>query len=198
MNYPEFFDKVESIKLQDKLALTLGAFYDGIYEISYKEVVKSAGHSCPTVAGAYLMTQVALQELYKDSLPQRGEIKVEFKESQDEGVAGVIAMVVTMITGATSNNGFKGLNGKFARTSLMSFDQDIKSSAKFTRMDTNESVDVVYDPSFVASDPRQLELMKKMMQGNSSKEEIKLFGSLWQKRVEKIILDKGNKAIKLL
>ena len=198
MNYPEFFDKVESIKLQDKLALTLGAFYDGVYEISYKEVVKAAGHSCPTVAGAYLMTQTALKELYKDSLPKRGEIKVEFKESQDEGVAGVIAMVVTMITGATTTNGFKGLNGKFARTSLMSFNQDIKSSAKFTRVDTNESVEVIYDPSFAPSNPKQLELMKKMLSGNASKDEIKLFGSLWQDRVEKIIFDPQKRAIKLL
>ena len=197
MNYPQFFDNVKPIQLQDKLAMTLGAFYDGKYEITYKEVVKSAGHSCPTVAGAYLMTQSALDALYGDNTPQRGEIKVSFSETQEEGVAGVIGMVVSMITGATTDNGFKGLSGKFARTNLMAFDQKISSSARFTRTDTNESVDVTYDPSFASVNPRQMELMKKMMQGISSKDELKEFGLLWQQRVENIMLDTSNRAITL-
>ena len=100
MNYPTFFDTIETIKLQDPLAQTLGAFYDGIYEITYMDVVKSAGHSCPTVTGAYLMTQAALKELFLHDNAIRGTVKVEFKEDLEEGVAGVIANVVSHITGA--------------------------------------------------------------------------------------------------
>jgi len=53
MNYPDFFDTVASIKVKDPLAQILGVFENGEYEIPYLEVVKAAGHSCPTVAGAY-------------------------------------------------------------------------------------------------------------------------------------------------
>jgi len=186
MSYPEFFDKVESIKLQDPIADILGAFDKGEYKISYLEVVKAAGHSCPTVAGAYLMTAAALKALYGDERAVRGNVKVEFAESLEEGVAGVIGNVVSHITGATDKSGFKGLGGKFARHSLMHFDTDINSSARFTRVNTQKSVDVFYDPSSVPADPAMMPLMQKTMQGAASKEEMQQFGALWQARVERI------------
>ena len=54
------------------------AIDDGIYEFSYLEIVKAAGHSCPTVAGAYLMTLEALKSLYAEQRAIRGDIKVSF------------------------------------------------------------------------------------------------------------------------
>ncbi len=186
MSYPKFFDEVKSIKLQDPLAQVLGAFENGEYEVSYLEVVKSAGHSCPTVAGAYLMTQAALDTLYGKSRAVRGDIKVEFAEPLEEGVAGVIGNVISQITGATDKSGFKGLGGKFARHSLMHFNAQISSSARFTRVDTLESVDVFYDHSQMPGNPEMMPLMQKIMQGVASAEEREKFGTLWQERVEKI------------
>ncbi len=186
MGYPSFFDEVATIKVQDPLSNVLGAFENGEYEFTYLEVVKSAGHSCPTVAGAYLMTQAALEALYKGERAVRGNIKVEFKESIEDGVAGVIGNVVSQITGATDKSGFKGLAGRFARHSLMHFNADINSSARFTRVDTNESVDIVYDPSSVPPNPAMQPLMQKMMQGVATDAELQEFGDIWQERVKRI------------
>ncbi|MFA5454744.1 MAG: FmdE family protein [Sulfurimonas sp.] len=186
MNYPKFFDTVESIKVVDPLSNVLGAFEGGVYEFNYLEVVKAAGHSCPTVAGAYITTLVGLKALYPNSPAIRGEIKVEFKESLEDGVAGVISNVVSQITGATDKSGFKGLGGKFARHSLMKFDAKISSSVKFTRVDNGKSVDVYYDPSLVGGSPKMQSLMQKMMGGMANKEEMKEFGELWQDRVKRI------------
>lgn len=186
MNYPKFFDTVESIKVVDPLSNVLGAFEGGVYEITFLEVVKAAGHSCPTVAGAYITTLVGLKALYPDSPAIRGEIKVEFKESLEDGVAGVISNVISQITGATDKSGFKGLGGKFARHSLMKFDAKISSSVKFTRVDNGKSVDVYYDPSLVGGSPKMQPLMQKMMGGMANKEEMKEFGELWQDRVKRI------------
>lgn len=186
MNYPKFFDTVESIKVVDPLSNVLGAFEGGVYEFNYLEVVKAAGHSCPTVAGAYITTLVGLKALYPDSPAIRGEIKVEFKESLEDGVAGVISNVISQITGATDKSGFKGLGGKFARHSLMKFDAKISSSVKFTRVDNGKSVDVYYDPSLVGGSPKMQPLMQKMMGGMANKEEMKEFGELWQDRVKRI------------
>ncbi len=186
MNYPDFFNKIETIKLQDPLSAFLGTFENGIVEFTYLDVVKSAGHSCPTVAGAYLCTLKGLQALYKDELPQRGNIKVEFSESQTDGVAGVIASVITNITGATTDFGFKGIGGNFNRTDLMFFSQNIKSSVKFTRLDTNKSVEVNYNPNTIPPLPEQQSLMQKIMQGVATSEEKEAFGKAWQDRVKRI------------
>ncbi|MEN4046401.1 FmdE family protein [Sulfurimonas sp. NWX367] len=186
MNYPQFFDAVQSIPLKDPLAQVLGAFENGEYEITYLEVVKAAGHSCPTVAGAYIMASEALKALYPNQRAVRGTIKVEFKESVEEGVAGVIGNVVSHITGGTEKSGFKGLNGQFARHSLMFFNANIDASARFTRADTGKSVDVNYNPSTVPASPNMMPLMQKLTSGAASPEEIKHFGELWQERVKRI------------
>ena len=186
MSYPDFYNSVESIKVKDPLSNVLGAFENGEYEVTYLEVVKSAGHSCPTVAGAYIITAEALKALFPDERAIRGGVKVEFEEAMEDGVAGVIANVVTQITGATETSGFKGLQGQFARHSLMTFNSNIDASARFTRVDNGKSVDVSYNPSSVMPSPQMQPLMGKMMQGQATPEELKEFGRLWQDRVQRI------------
>ena len=186
MNYPQFFDEIPSVKVKDQLAQVLGAFEKGEYEITYLEVVKAAGHSCPTVAGAYIMANEAIKALYPNERAVRGNIKVEFEESLEEGVAGVIGNVISHITGATYKSGFKGLNGQFARHSLMFFDADINSSARFTRVDTGKSVDVNYNHNSVPPSPQMMPLMQKLTTGEATPQEVKQFGELWQERVKRI------------
>ncbi len=186
MNYPEFFDKIPQIKLIDNLSSFLGAFSDGEIVFSYKEIVKSAGHSCPTVLGVYLMTYKALKELYSNEIPVRGEIKIEFPSKQSDGVTGVISNVMSNITGATYDTGFKGLAGNFDRRHLMFFEKDISSNARFTRIDTKNSVDVFYDISSINMSEELHFLMQKSLSKKANEKEIKEFGKLWQKRVEEI------------
>jgi len=186
MSYPHFFDEVESIEVVDPIAAILGAFDNGEYEISYVDVVKSAGHSCPTVAGAYLMTSEAMKVLYPNERVIRGDVDVAFEESLEEGVAGVVGNVISHITGATDKSGFKGLGGKFARHSLMHFNADVNSSARFTRVSNGKSVDVDYNPNTIPVDPQMMPLMQKILSAQASADEKKLFGTLWQDRVERI------------
>ena len=196
MIYPQFFNKIPTIKLQDDLASFLGAFEDGIIEFSYLDIVKSAGHSCPTVLGAYLMTLKGLEALYENEIPKRGEIIVEFKDAQNIGIAGVIGNVIMNITGATTTNGFKGLAGKYDRNHLMKFEQDINgASVRFTRIDTNQSEDVFYDASSIKAHEDMNFLMQKSLQGNATSEEKKEFRKLWQQRVE-IIFENMEHIIK--
>ena len=189
MSYPSFFDKVESIKLKDPLSDILGSFDGGVYDISYKEIVKMAGHSCPTVGGAYLSTLKALKALYPDGLAVRGQVSVEIKESEDEGVAGVIGAVISNITGASGVGGFKGLGGKFARNNLLKFGSDGTANIRFTRIDNGKSVEVFYNHSKVPANPMMNTLMQKLMQGLASAEEKISFGKLWQERVKQILID---------
>ena len=186
MNYPNFFNDVPTIKLQDPLSAFLGAFELGLVEFSYLDVVKSAGHSCPTVMGAYLSTLKALEALYPNELPQRGDIAVQLKEDSKEGVTGVIASVITQITGATELTGFKGINGNFSRVNLMEFNSNISTPITFKRLDTGKTVTVTYNPSSIPPHPKQQEIMGKIIQRKATNEEKKEFGRLWQERVEAI------------
>ncbi len=199
MNYPEFFDKIPTIKLKDNLANLLGAFEEGEILFSYKDIVKCAGHSCPTVLGAYLMTYKALNELYQETIPIRGEIKIEFSTKQNDGVTGVISSVMSNITGATGDTGFKGLAGNFDRRNLMFFEKNIISNVRFTRIDTQDSVDVYYDASSIKMSEELQALMQKTLAKNASQEEQKEFGILWQQRVEEISykLDEVVSVVKL-
>ena len=108
MNTPAYYDTVPPITMTDPLAETLGSAEGGTLEYRYLDAVKLTGHSCPTVAGAWRMTRDALARLYPQGTPRRGEIRVDLREALDDGVAGVIASVVSLVTGAANAGGFKG------------------------------------------------------------------------------------------
>jgi hypothetical protein len=188
MQYPPFFDKVPSIALQDPLSDFLGAFKNGELEISYLECVKLAGHSCPTVAGAYLMALKGLKALYPDTLPQRGSIHVAMRDGEADGVTGVICNVISFVAGANGLSGFKGIQGNFSRDNLVKYNVPMDGEVTLTRLDTDTSVTLSYNPSMVPGDPMMQPLMGKTLQGIATPEEKEKFGALWQARVEKILL----------
>lgn len=187
MQYPSFFDAARKITVYDPLAELLGAAENGVIEYTYADAVKLAGHSCPTVAGAYLMTLKALASLYGDNLPQRGGIKVAFRNSLQSGVTGVIANVVSLITGATSDSGFKGLAGQFDRRNLLFFAAALEDDIRFQRIDTGASVTLSYHPDIVASSPAVMPLMQKILGGTAATQEKREFAQLWQERVRHIL-----------
>ena len=191
MNYPAFFDKVPAIQLQDQLSNFLGAFEEGKMEISYLDCVKLAGHSCPTVAGAYMMAVKGLEALYPDGeLPQRGAVEISMRDGEADGVTGVTCNVISFIIGANGLSGFKGIGGNFARDNLVNYNVLMDGEVKLTRLATDESVILSYDPSIIPADPEMKSLMMKSLQCKSCVEENEEFGKLWQARVEKILLSR--------
>ena len=192
MHYPEFFDAVPRIRLRDPLAEFLGAFEGGVIEYAYLDAVRLAGHSCPTVASAYWLTRQALQALYQGTLPERGGVRVAFREHVTAGVTGVIANVVSLLTGGTTDSGFKGLAGRFDRRNLMAFDVSQPLDLRFTRVDTGRTVDAEAHLRHVPADHRMAPLMQRCLTGVASPEEAKDFRALWQARVRSVLLDHGD------
>lgn len=189
---PAFFDAAPVIRMRDPLAQFLGAAAGGVLQYRYVDAVRLAGHSCPTVACAYLMTRAALRGLYGDELPERGGVRVQLREPAQEGVTGVIANVVSLITGVTVDTGFKGLGGRFDRRQLLVFDAPIDAQLRFTRVDDGRAVSVSAQAERVAGDPRTRELMALCMQGRASREQAELFGTLWQDRVRRLLLEHAD------
>ena len=189
MPHPDFYDAIPRLRLKDPLAEFLGAFDDGVVEYGYLDVVKLAGHSCPTVASAYWMTCRALAALYGNALAERGAIRVEFRDARLNAVTGVVANVVSMLTGATDNDGFKGLAGRFDRRNLLLFNADIPLEIRYTRMDNGAQVDVAANVRLVPGDPETPRLMQRGLAGEADAAQARQFASLWQDRVRRILLE---------
>ncbi|MGH8147067.1 MAG: hypothetical protein ACREPY_12105 [Rhodanobacteraceae bacterium] len=188
MSFPDFFAEVPALRLHDGLAEFLGAASDGMIEYHYADAVRLAGHSCPTVAGGWLSARAALNHLYPDNVPERGGISVAMPQREDEGVAGVIGQVLTLVTGAAADNGFKGLGGRFARNHLLHYAQGDVAGIRFTRVDTGESIEIEIDASPVPADPMQRLLMQQVMTGQADAAQRREFGRLWQDRVRRMLL----------
>jgi hypothetical protein len=186
-NTPEFFDAIAPITMYDPLSETLGATSDGLLTYRYFDMVKLAGHSCPTVAGAWIMTVLGLRELYGEETPVRGNIKVELHGATDEGVEGVVANCIGLVTGAAGETGFKGLGGKFARNDRLFFGVQMPCEVRLSRLDETKSVCMRYDPSSIPPHPDMRPLMQKLLQSSATPEERKRFAFLWQERVERIL-----------
>ena len=189
MQYPTFFDKVKPMVLYDPLAEFLGAAKDGMVEYTYLDVVKLAGHSCPTVAGAYLMTGKALQALYPGATPERGAVRVRLRDDMESGVTGVIANVVSLLTGATQTNGFKGIGGRFDRRNLLFFNADIDADIRFERVDSGAAVDVACRAELVPGSARLKALAGKLGTTGLTAAEQDQFGVEWQARVERVLIE---------
>ena len=189
MPYPAFYNSVRTITLHDPLAELLGASTGGLLEYSYLDAVKLAGHSCPTLAGAYLMTLKALAALYGEDIPARGGIRVAFRDDQGSGVTGVIANVVSQITGAAGEGGFKGLAGQFRRNGLLSFNAGIEGSIRFERVDLARAVEADYHPEQAPPDEHMFALLQGLLARHANADDQTTFAELWQDRVRRILID---------
>lgn len=191
MQSPDFFADIPAITLRDPLADLLGAAQGGLIEYRYADAVRLAGHSCPTVAGAWLMARHALAALYPEAIAERGALRVELRDPPEVGNAGVVGAVIGLITGAAGSGGFQGLGGRHARRGLLAHGVSMAGDARFTRLDNGASVELAYQPQRVPPDPDLPALMAKLLGGQASSEERAEFGRLWQDRVRHILQDDG-------
>lgn len=186
-----FFSEVEPISMLDPLGSILGAIGEGEpFVYGYDDVVLMSGHSCPTVAGAFMVTAVALKALYQDDIPVRGDVRVLCKGQPEELGYGPMSQVITFITGASGDTGFKGLGGQYSRNKKLLFSTDSEyNTFIFQRIDNLKTVKVVYDPGVLPPDDELSALAPLNIQGRASDEEKARFGELWQERVRKILLE---------
>lgn len=190
--FPDFFADAPRITMRDPLADFLGAAAGGVIEYSYADVVKLAGHSCPTVASAFLMARAGLAALYPGSLPERGGVRVDMPDAQDEGVSGVIGSVIGMITGAAGVGGFHGIGGRFDRRGLLAFGLTELAHPRLSRIDTGAAVSVSVRAERVPGDPRMRGLLQQCMTGTATPEDEAQFGALWQDRVRRLLVEHGD------
>ncbi len=194
MDFPDFFAAAPAITLRDPLAAFLGVSTSGAMTYGYADAVKLAGHSCPTVAGAYLMVRRGLAYLYGDELPERGGIEVYLRAAREQGTTGVTAAVATLLTGAAPEAGFGGIGAdqRFARRGLLQFDTPIDGLLALRRRDTGRGVVLDLDTASVPPDPAMGPLFRKAVAGQTDDDEQTRFAALWQGQVARMLLEHAD------
>lgn len=190
MGFPNFFDEAPTITLHDPLAAFLGVSKSGIITYNYADAVKLAGHSCPTVAGAYLMMRSGLARLYGDELPERGGMEVYLREPRKQGATGVIAAIATLLSGAAPETGFGGIgiHRRFARRDLLHFDAPIEGLLGLRRCGSGRGVVLDLDTARVPAAPEMQMLFPKVAAGQADEDEQARFATLWQARVAQMLV----------
>ncbi len=162
------------------------------FVISYADVVKIAGHSCPTASGAYRIVQLGLDALYPDGYPVRGDVDVLAGGPKDDPTYGVMARLVSYVVGAAEEDGFGGLAGGYgSRKDLLRFG-DIKEDGPtfvFTRTDTNESVRVTYHVGDVPEAGGAGRYLQKLLDETATVAEREAFSEAWHGRVGTVLTD---------
>ncbi len=190
--FPDFFADAPQITLRDPLAEFLGAARGGVMTYRYADAVRLAGHSCPTVAGAWLMAVRGLRALYGDETPVRGEVEVFMRGGREDGANGVVATVVQLITGAAPETGFHGIGGRFSRHQLLQFDQPVQGALGLRRQDTGRAVQIELDAAVVPWTDEMRALLPRAAAGRASADELARFGTLWQGRVRQMLIEHAD------
>jgi hypothetical protein len=190
MDFPDFFAEAPTITLRDPLAAFLGAAKNGTITYTYADAVKLAGHSCPTVAGAYLMVRRGLGQLYGDAMPERGGIEVYLCDPRDQGTTGVIATIAMLLTGAAPETGFGGIgmHRRFARRDLLHFDVPIDGLLALQRRDNGRGVILNLDTTMVPPAPEMQALFPRVLAQQADADEQARFATLWQARVAEMLI----------
>ncbi len=158
--------------------------------ITFAELVKAAGHVCPTVAGAYLILREGLKALYGSEPAVRGVVRVTAYGGPADFGYGPISQLVNFVIGAAPDTGFGGMaRGRFRRRDLFLFKRDDirRNEFDFERLDTAQRVRVVYDPSIIPAPAELAASIGPALAENARPDEVIRFRRLWLQRVEAIL-----------
>lgn len=189
---------MRTIEMREPLAATLGALGDAdSLTYTFDDVVKLAGHGCPTTASAFVGCGVALAALYPGETPVRGGLEVTVYGAAEEGSLGVIAQVFTLLTGAAPSTGFKGLGPRYRRKDLLRFDparpDPTAVCVRLRRVDTGKAVLLKLRPGRFPYAPEKAarigELVERVVWEAATKEEAAELRRLWMNKVNSMLTD---------
>lgn len=184
--------RVPPIRLREPFLELLGQT-DQPVPYRYEEAVKLTGHSCGAVAGAWIMTRKALEALYPNEIPVRGQIRVIMPGAADEWNVGVFGEVIAYITGVAPETGFSG--GEFGqaynRRNLMVYADEPTGKPPpmmlwvFERIDTGARATVRYNLGMIQppATRERGQMGARVARGEATPEEVAEWQTYWNDRV---------------
>jgi hypothetical protein len=166
------------IVLVDPLAALLGAVDGGRLNIA-TWMLSLAGHSCPTVACAWLMTGTALARLYPDGLLERGNAQRRTAQAADLGVTGS-SPASPAWSQAPQPKAASGLAGRHGRRNLLRFGVPMQGEIRYTRLDNGQTVELIHQPQAVPRPPGLTEQMRTALAPGADAAVRAAFAQSWQ------------------
>lgn len=106
-------------------------------------------------------------------------------------VAGVVASVAGLVTGAANAGGFKGLAGRFGRRDLLRFGVLMSGDIRFTRVDSGLSVEFARR-GFSAPRPATVsQLLRGALDPQASEDARRDFAQAWGEWITQVIDPSG-------
>ena len=169
--WPEFYNQAPEILIIDPMAVVVGSMPEGsnMITINLTDVAIYSGHICPSMAAGYMLTKKAMDALYPNSIPQRGQIRVSAMAASD------LMDVASYITGARAFYGRDEINAYD-----LVVDPSLKSEKRgqyvmvFQRKDTGKAVKAVYDKFKLIPEKKVKEVkafLNKMLTGKALPQE---------------------------
>ena len=185
----DFYDQAPVIQIIDPMAMLVGSLPEGknMLTIKLTDVALYSGHVCVGIASGYILTKMALDSLYLDSIPERGQIRVAAMAPSD------LFDVASYITGARAFYGRDEINANdLAIDPWLTPKKQGKLAMVFQRKDTGKAVTAVFN-KFKLIPPDQAKgikaFLKKMLAGKVlPQEKEKKWGEI-QALVKKVLLE---------
>ena len=188
------YDKAPTIVIKEPDAVMKGCLPEDndVIHINLTDVAKYARHVCAGIASGYMMTHLALQALYPESIPERGQIRIAGSALKEP------VCVAAYITGADPH-GHEG-NDMVIDPSL-STGKPGDVVMVFQRKDTGKSVKTVFHkfnlvPQDTACKIQEL-VHHKIPEGRASQAEKEYVRKTVQSYVKKVILDTPEDVIEV-
>lgn len=137
----------------------LGTEEEKSFDLTLLDVVRFAGHACPSMVGAFLISRRVIKELFPTGVCVRGDVEIDIPSAATQGATGPISNVFGFIFGAWGDTGFGGLNGQFVRRGLVRYSvSDLPPGAfRFRNVKTGACIDAFYNPGLAPFAPDEHE-----------------------------------------
>lgn len=184
--WPKYFIEAGEVTVSDPMASLTGSLpYDKEnIKISLIDVAKYTGHVCAGVASGFIMTKMALKELYLDGIPKRGQIRLKANEGHD------LLDVAAYITGARAHFGRGEINQNDISIDPSLGNPQLKKIIIFERKDNGKKVKAVFHVDKMIQTEKRKRMKEKMMRvlsGNASDQEKSEVAQKIQGKVKKIM-----------
>ena len=101
-------------------------------------------------------------------------------------VAGVIASVVSLVTGAANAGGLKGFAGRHGRKDLLAFGVPMRGDIRFTRLDDGRSVEFTRQGFAVPRSAELTQLLRAAVAPEATEAARRAFAQRWSGWVEQM------------
>ena len=182
----DFYNQAPTISIIEEEGIKVGSLGLGeSLQISLTDVGQLTGHICPGTACGFLLTRLALIELFPNETPKRGNIKIA--SMSPNGIANIAAYIVGIHpTDLLSEN------------PNLIIDKSLKPEEKgkivliFQRKDNGKMVKASFNKmKLITQENRKIlkTYMKNFEEGKATNEEIEINGKYAQSIVKRLITE---------